>query len=312
MRSLYRYLIVSSLVALLPVMVMAQSSGLHQAQTIFTMPKGHFFENIASGPDQAFYITDYTGKAIYRYTTESGLTLFKTTDGHPVSLRFNTDGDGLLVVHRIPIFAGPSFTESMALYRITTQGELSLLKEVPEASFLNGMTMLDEQSFLIGDAIKGIIWKINIQDGSFGIWLKSDALTQLTPGSHIPGVNGIQVYGDDFYAANGDRAHILHAAIDAQGKPAALTVLHEDIVVDDFVVDENKTIYATTHGDDVLKIEPNATPASIAGKEQGVTGSTAVQFGTTLGERKSLYIVTDGGLIFGNDSGAKLVRIELP
>ncbi|WP_136809033.1 hypothetical protein [Desulfosediminicola flagellatus] len=259
MRSFYRYLIFLSFAALLPVIVMAQPSDIHQTQTIFTMPKGHFFENIASGPDEAFYLTDYTGKAIYRYTTESGLTLFKTTDGHPVSLRFNKDGDGLLVVHRIPIRAGPSFTKSMALYRITIQGDISFLKEVPEASFLNGMTMLDEHTFLIGDAIKGIIWKINIQDGSFGIWLKSDALTQQTLGGHIPGVNGIQIYGDDFYAANGDRAQILHAGIDPQGKPARLTILHEDIVVDDFVVDENKTIYATTHGNDVLKVEPDGT-----------------------------------------------------
>ncbi len=313
MYSLSRLLVFSLFFLVIPLQANAQEGNdNYDTRTIFQMPKGHFFENIAVGPDNAFYITDYTGKTIHRYTPQNGLSLFTVTKDHPVSLRFNKNGDGLLAVHKVPIFAGPSFTESMAVYQINLQGEVSFLKDLPQAAFLNGMTILDQHNFLIGDAIKGIIWKINVQNGAIDIWLESEALTQEKPGGHIPGVNGIQVYENVFYAANGDRANLLHTTIDSQGNPAKLTVLHENVVVDDFVVDTDKTIYATTHGDTILKIEPDGTTTPIAAKQPAVTGSTAAQFGLDSEGNKSLYVTTDGGLIFGNDSGAKLLRITLP
>ena len=307
------YLIVTALLVTTPFLAYAEESKKpYDSDTIFQMPKGHFFENIAVGPDGAYYITDYTGKTIHRYTPEDGLVLFSTTKDHPVSLRFNQRGEGLLAVHKIPIFAGPSFTQSMAVYRINLQGEILFLHDMPQAAFLNGMTMLDEQNILIGDAIKGAIWRINLKDGSINKWLEDEAFTQQNPGGHIPGVNGIQIYGNDFYASNGDRAYIIHTTIDAQGKPGKLTVLHENVVVDDFVVDADKTIYATTHGDTILKITPNGKVTTITSDKQNLTGCTAAQVGKSPDGNKSLYVTTDGGLIFGNDSGAKLVRITLP
>lgn len=280
-------------------------------ETIFKMPKGHFFENIATGPDQDFYITDYTGKAIYRYTKESGLVLFKTISGHPVSLRFDMEGNGLLSVHHTPIFAGPDFTKSMALYRINTKGEISLFREMPEAAFLNGITSLNKDTYLVGDAIKGIIWKVNMKTNKVSIWLKSELLTQKSSDGHIPGVNGIQVHGKEFYAVNGDRGLILKADINQSLTPNNLKVIHENIVIDDFVLDDKKNIYATTHGDNILKIDANGTITVLAGLEQNAIGSTAAQLGIHIGDPNSLYVVTDGGLIFGNDIGARILRIDL-
>lgn len=103
--------------------------------------------------------------------------------------------------------------------------------------------------------------------------------------------------------------------IDATGAAGTPTVLIEQVNIDDFAFDTKGNLYGATHiYNSVVKISPNGAVTTIAQIEAGVTGSTALAFGKTAGDRTSLYVVTNGGMFLPPPTGvlpAQVVRLEV-
>jgi hypothetical protein len=64
----------------------------------------------------------------------------------------------------------------------------------------------------------------------------------------------------------------------------------------------------------VIQISPEKQITILAKAEEGMTGSTALAFGRTEGDRTSLYVTTNGGISIPLPTGvepAKVVRLEV-
>lgn len=88
-------------------------------ESVISLPAGHFFENLTFQNKEELVATDYTGMSLYKYHENGQATLWSKVDGHPVSIRFDEQGEGLLSVHETSILEGKGFLNSMALYKVT-------------------------------------------------------------------------------------------------------------------------------------------------------------------------------------------------
>lgn len=95
-----------------------------EIEPVISLPSGHFFENLTFLNNDELIATDYAGMSLYKYSEDGQAQLWSKVKGHPVSIRFDSAGNGLLAVHETPILAGAEFVNSMALYRADTDGKL--------------------------------------------------------------------------------------------------------------------------------------------------------------------------------------------
>jgi len=274
-------------------------------EPIISLPSGHFFENLTFLNDKEIIATDYTGMSLYKYKEGVGSSLFSKVDGHPVSIRFDDKGIGLLSVHHISILKGESFVNSMALYKVTSKGELTLLKTLDFPAFLNGMAVLDDGKFLIADALNGKIYKFDIETKELTTWFDNNILKPDPKRAGLPGVNGIQIYENTLYLTNS--AKKLLAKIDIKDKKAtSYEVLNKTIQADDFLIDENRNWYITTHHDEILKYTNKKEIITLL--NSGVEGNTAILKSKYL--KDTFYITNDGGLLFGSKQNAGLSKVK--
>jgi hypothetical protein len=91
-------------------------------------------------------------------------------------------------------------------------------------------------------------------------------------------------------------------------------VFVQPAVIDDFAIDPAGNLYGTTHVfNSVVRIAPDGSMTTIAQAEQGMTGSTALAFGTG-SDCASVYVVTNGGMTLPPPEGvqsAEVVRLEI-
>ncbi len=79
--------------------------------------------------------------------------------------------------------------------------------------------------------------------------------------------------------------------------------------LDDFAIDDDGTIYATTHiYNSVLKITQEGKITIIGEAEQGLAGSTAVAFGKN-NDKNSIYVTTNGGMSLPLPGGVQAGRV---
>ena len=274
-------------------------------EPLISLPSGHFFENLTFLNDKEIIATDYTGMSLYKYKEGVGSSLFLKVKGHPVSIRFDEKGVGLLAVHQTSILEGDSFVNSMALYKVNKSADLTIVKTLAFPAFLNGMAVLDDGEFLLADALNGKIYKFNIENNELTTWFDNEILKPDSKRVGIPGVNGIQIYGNTLYLTNS--AKKLLAEIQIKDKKAlTYKIINETIQADDFLIDENKNWYITTHHNEILKYTNKKEIITLL--NSGIEGNTAILKSRHLED--TFYITNDGGLLFGGKQNAGLSRIK--
>lgn len=104
------------------------------------VPAGSFFENLALGPDDAFYITDYTQRRIMRFTEAEGLVEHFKIDDYPLGIEFDADGTMYLTAQEKNMFGGGGdFTNAKWIYRALPGQTPTKFLQITGANFLNGM-----------------------------------------------------------------------------------------------------------------------------------------------------------------------------
>lgn len=275
-------------------------------ESVISLPSGHFFENVTFQNDDELVATDYTGMSLYKYHENGQAKLWSKVDGHPVSIRFDEQGEGLLAVHETSILKGAEFLESMALYKVTKDGELTRLIGFDSPSFLNGMTYLGNKVYLIADAFNGTIYRFDMNTKQLSTWLSDPLLQPEKDRPGLPGVNGIQLYKNAIYFTNS--AKQLLGRINLKGQTAgSLEIIESGIQADDFVIDEEGTWFITTHHHEVIKLTAAHDKSIVL--NHGVEGNTAIQMSKR--EKGTFYITNDGGLIFGGQGKAGLHKVKL-
>jgi sugar lactone lactonase YvrE len=203
-----------------------------------------------------------------------------------------------------------------AVFQIGRDGSVETLMTLPEAVFLNGMTPLTGDRYLIADSFKGAIWEIDVVAKTSELWLQHE---QLEPSkenpSPFPAANGIKIYDNTLYVSNTQRQHLIRVPISPNHAAGIPETFLTNVNLDDLAFDIQGNLYAATHVyNSVVKISPQGQVTTIATVEQGMTGSTALAFGRTESDRTSLYVTTNGGMSFPLPHGVepgKVVRLEI-
>ena len=116
--------------------------------------------------------------------------------------------------------------------------------------------------------------------------------------------------------SNSERAVILKLSLDQELQPLHLKVLANNLVGDDFAVSPDGRLFIATHAmNSLVELDPSTgQQRTLAGQQEGMTGSTAVSLIQHGKSPATLYVVTNGGSYIPPESGvepAKLVRIDL-
>ena len=109
-----------------------------------TWPKGSFVENIAVDATGVIFVTLHTDRAVVRVDPQTGVTTPFATFATPVAgLVFGVDG-------HLYVSGGQPGQAPGVIWRVDAAGSVSKAADLPQALFLNGMTVLRADDFAAG------------------------------------------------------------------------------------------------------------------------------------------------------------------
>jgi putative intracellular protease/amidase/sugar lactone lactonase YvrE len=278
------------------------------AQTVAEFPVNTFLENIAIDKTGDIFVTSFEEGNVYRVTSARTFKEFAKIGGNAAGIAFDRQGN-LLV-------AGITDDKTPAVFQIDQNGTVELLATLPDALFLNGMTYLTGDRYLIADSFKGAIWEVNITQKTAHLWLQHERLSrseaEFPP---FPAANGLKIYGNTLYVSNTQRQQLIRIPLNQDLTAGTPELFLTNVNLDDFAFDIQGNLYAATHVyNSVVKIAPDGQITTIAKAEQGMTGNTALAFGRTSNDRTFIYVTTNGGMSLPPATGvepAKIVRLEV-
>ena len=267
-----------------------------------------FLESLVVLSNGDLLIPDAIGHDILRATPSGEASVFFSGDISPMGLAVSIDDT--------VIATGRDEQDQWNIFVFAPSGELRTSIPVPDAQGLNGATFLTPTVVLANDATIGRIFRIDLETNTVTTWHEHPFYQRDPEQSElIPGINGIKIWNGAAYISNTSQMTILRTPLVgpdfAAGEPE---VLHRDLIIDDFSMAADGTIYATTHiYDTVVRIEADGELTRIATTEDGVEGSTATAFGRRADDAADLYVVGDGGFYLDpqNANDAFLVRLDV-
>lgn len=276
------------------------------AKVIAEFPVNTFLENVAVDKKGDLFVNSYEDGKVYRVTPTGAKTEFAQIPGKIAGIAF--DGKGNLII------SGVTNEKKAAIFRIGKMGKVETLATITDAIFLNGVTLLSGDKFLIADSYKGAIWEFDAKTKRSAIWLADESLARKNLNNPTPAVNGLKIFGVNLYATNTQNQQIFRIPILAGDKAGKPELFVEKINGDDFAFDASGNMFVTTHVyNNVVRIAPDGKMTIIAAENENVTGDTSLIFGR--GKNKNaIYVVTNGGMSNPPASGvqtAKVVRLEI-
>lgn len=276
------------------------------AQILAEFPANTFLENIAIDPQGIIFVTSYEEGKIYRITSSGECREFASINGNVAGVVVDRLGN-LLVAAAID-------SKMSAILQIDPTGVVETLVTLPDAIFLNGMTPLQGDRYLVADSYRGAIWEVDAIAKSARIWLQNNLLTRSDPNNPFPAVNGIKIYNGAVFASNTQRQMLIRIPLEENRTPGVPEVFLTNINLDDFAFDIRGNLYGTTHiYNSTIQVSPDKQIVTIA-TDQSMSGSTALAFGRGESDRTSLYVTTNGGMSLPLPTGvetAKVVRLEV-
>jgi hypothetical protein len=189
------------------------------------------------------------------------------------------------------------------------------LVSLPDALFLNGLTRLTGDRYLIADSYRGAIWELDVVLGRVQIWLEHPILARGNVENPVPAVNGLKIFDHVLYASNTQNTQLVKIPLQANYQAGEPEVFVQNVNIDDFAFDQIGNLYGTTHFyNSVVRIAADGSVTTIAQIEQGMAGSTAVAFGRGEKNSSNLYVTTNGGMSLPPSTGvepARVVRLQV-
>lgn len=194
------------------------------------------------------------------------------------------------------------------------------IASIPDGDLLNGIAFsrLHSDNLLVSDSYRGLIWNVNVCDGTVGVTL-NDTTTKgpASVGPQRTGVNGIKVLDGMMYWTNTGAASMYKVPIDRAGnvrdaaKPSLVT---GDLTCDDFAFDWEGNAFVAGPLDVITKVSPSGQKEVVAGSLNSTTsdlvGPTAVRFGRLASDRWSMYVTTNGGVGQNVPGAAGISRLD--
>lgn len=254
-----------------------------------------FLEGVLVGNKGEVYVTPLHEGAVYRVWPDGRRErFFHVEAGHGPwngawCMVAAADGDGFFLNVNA---ADPA---RHGVWRITADGQGRPFAVLPPGTIPNGIARTKAGDLLIADST-GCVWRIDGK-GQPTVWLRHDWFAGRPNIGRFPGANGIQVWNQTAFVTNSDLGLIIAVPIAADGSAGTPSIYSEGIGGDDFAIDDDGTLYVTTHPfNTVVRIGRDGRRAVIAGAAEGVVGPTAAALGRDQDGRRVLYVVTDGGM----------------
>ncbi len=271
------------------------------AQALATFPVNTFLENLAIAPNGDIFVTSHETGEIYRLDAQQTLSLYASIDGKV---------SGIAITGEDRFLINGWTAEGVPFVATLGQGAVDSLQLIADGAFLNGITPIAPQRYLMADSYRGAIWRFDLDTQTADIWLEHPLLARNDGTDPFPAVNGLKRFGDVLYASNTQQKLLLRIPLGAGLSPQEPEVFVSGTNIDDFAFDTEGNLYGATHVyNSVIRIDPQGQTTIIAQAEQGVTGCTAVAF-----YGSDLYVVNNGGMFLPPPGGvepAQIVRLAV-
>ena len=280
---------------------------LAECTLIASWPPGTFAENLAVSAAGDIFVTIHNASQVVRITRDGDVSPFASFPVPVAGIAF--DPQGVMWVS-----GGTPGTAPGSIWKVTQGGCVSQWCEIPDALFLNGMTMHPDGAHLVvAESLLGLVIEVDIASAGHRVWLQHPLLAPRAIGQ-TPGANGIKFLGGDAYISVTDRDIIVRANLMKTDGPDAVQIVAEHIRADDFAVGADHALYIATHpANSLLRLAISGERTTLAGPQQGMAGATAVAFGRSDEDADCVYVTTTGGLfapVDGVIQPARLVRVR--
>lgn len=271
-------------------------------------PEGSFLESVAIDAAGAIFITNHGTGEIIRLDETGASRSWARLDAPATGLAF--DARGTLFCSGGKPGAAPG-----SIWRVDGEGRASRWLDIPDSAFLNGMTLAPDGRLLVVDSLSGRIFAVTTDVPGHAVWFADEALMPRGAESVFPGANGIKFLGGAAYVSNTDRATLNRIDLAVDGTPKTITIVAERLLLDDFAFDAEGTLYGASHAYNLLvRLSRDGRRATLAGVAEGIVNPTAVAFGRTSADARSIYVTTTGGVaapVDGKLQAARVVRVAI-
>lgn len=207
------------------------------------------------------------------------------------------------------------FKVDMSTFELSADGTsveenatISLLTEIPEADFLNGMATLDDSHIYVSDVYSGVVYLVDTATGDYQVGVNDTLMKFSIDGSVAStnlGSNGIKVHDSYLYWTNTANGFVARIEVGSDGLPtgaASEKVATNVPKADDFQITSDGTLFVAQNQQDTLSLaQPFSgsivTATAVAGSNTTTTlaGVTSPKFGRTSSDSHRLYLSTSGG-----------------
>jgi gluconolactonase len=197
------------------------------------------------------------------------------------------------------------------VYRVARNGSTTRLPGTGAIAFPNALAFDKHGTLYVTDTTAGAVWRIP-RGGPAELWLQHPLL-EGDGSSPLPfplGANGIAYRGGVVYVANTELGRIVAIRIGADGSPGSPQVIAQGpalVGADGLALDAHGRLYvAVAAQSTIVRLDPDGSNVTtIATADDGIDFASSVAFGTTKGQRKTLYAVNFAvGPMFGLPPGA--------
>lgn len=198
---------------------------------------------------------------------------------------------------------------------------VSNIVDLPDATLLDGATVVEKGSkfILLADSMAGVVWRLNLETLEYGAVLNDTATQSATPvAAGGFSVNGVHTRGGFLYFTE---LGFFRVPIHHDGTQTGIVEVSANFTRgDEFTFGEAGNVYIARGAVDLIsEVTPAGKVVSLDYENADalvlVEGNTAVKFGRTKCDRKTLYITTNGGysgLVNGTAiQGGRVLAIDL-
>ncbi|KAH8743169.1 hypothetical protein F5883DRAFT_512601 [Diaporthe sp. PMI_573] len=285
-----------------------------QPRTVFQFANGTWVENIAVRRNGDLLVTLIDRPELYLINPQHGgaTRIGDFEDAKALSLMGISEmaPDVFAVIAgNYSISSGMSTPKSYSVWQVDFNrggrcDKISEIEGIPEASFLNGMTTLEQRkdSVLISDSTQGVVWRVDAQTGDYEIVLEDETMKPIPGVPSSLGINGIRILGDYVYYVNAFRGLFCRVKIDLSTGAALgpFEVLATNVTGDDLTFSKEGIAYvAENTKNSLVRIGSGGETSLVAGGLNStlIPGPTSAAFGRRKSDQNTIYVTTSGGQI---------------
>ena len=181
------------------------------------------------------------------------------------------------------------------VYRVLPDGGSVRLAGTDGILFPNGVALDPRGNLYVTDSIGGAVWKVP-RNGSARLWFQSPLLAgNGSFGLGFPlGANGIAVRNRAVIVTNTEQGSIVGIAIRRDGSAGAASVLAQGpafLGADGVALDVFGNAYVAVNSQNtLLRLSLSGAVTVLATAADGLDNPASVAFGTSFGDRKSLFL----------------------